>query len=63
MDIISSTHNKQIIEGRDVDLAASLRKDYESAQADSSLHTSSGLEINLPGKIPVVVLQQTSLPD
>jgi hypothetical protein len=25
-------------------------KDYESVQAASSLHTSSGFEINLPGK-------------
>ena len=50
MESISPKLKKQIIEGRDVDLAALLRKDYESVQADSSLRTSSGLEINLPGK-------------
>jgi hypothetical protein len=50
MDIISTTLKKQILEGRDVNLAALLMKDYESVQAASSLHKSSGLEINLPGK-------------
>jgi hypothetical protein len=50
MDIISPTLQKQIIEGRDVNLAALLMQDYESVQTASSLYTSSGLEINLPGK-------------
>jgi hypothetical protein len=35
---------------RDVNLAALLMNNYESVQAACSLHTSSGLEINLPGK-------------
>ena len=48
MDIISPIFKKQIIEGRDVKLVALLMK--ESVQVTSSLHTSSGLAINLPGK-------------
>jgi predicted HAD superfamily hydrolase len=43
MDIISPTLKKQIIECRDVNLAALLMKNYESVQAACSLHTSSGL--------------------
>ena len=43
MDIISPTLKKQIIESRDVNLAALLMKNYESVQAACSLHTSSGL--------------------
>lgn len=50
LDIISPALKKQIIEGRDVNLAGLLMKDYESVQAASTLLTSSGLEINLPGK-------------
>jgi hypothetical protein len=50
MFIISSTLKNQIIEGRGVNVAALLMKAYESVQAASSLHTSSGLEINLPGR-------------
>ena len=50
MESISPKLKKQIIEGRDVNLAALLMKDYEAVQAACSLHTSSGLEINLPGK-------------
>jgi hypothetical protein len=47
MESISPKLKKQIIEGRDVNLAALLMKDYESEQAASSLHTSRGLEINV----------------
>jgi hypothetical protein len=50
MFIISSTLQNQIIEDRGVNVAALLTKAYESVQAASSLHTSSGLEINLPGR-------------
>ena len=48
MDIISPILKKQIIEGRDVNLAALLMK--ESVPATCFLHTSSGFEINLPEK-------------
>ena len=48
MFIISSTLKNQIIEDRGVNVAALLMKAYESVQAASSLHTSNGLEINLP---------------
>jgi hypothetical protein len=42
MESISPKLKKQIIEGRDVNLAALLMKDYEAVQAACSLHTSSG---------------------
>ena len=61
MDIISPTLKKQIIEGRDVNLAALLMTDYESVQAASSLHTSSGLEINFPGKKDALLHKSLSL--
>jgi hypothetical protein len=41
MFIISSTLKNQIIEGRGVNLAALLMKDYEYVQAASFIHTSS----------------------
>ncbi|CAG2184423.1 unnamed protein product [Mytilus edulis] len=55
LDIISPALTKQIIEGRDVNLAGLLMKDYESVQAASTLLTSSGLEINLPGKKDILL--------
>ena len=61
MDIISTTLKKQILEGRDVNLAALLMKDYESVQAASSLYTSSGIDINLPGKKDARLLKSLSL--